>query len=139
MVEAVIPSRSNELIHFNVDLFSPEQLVMKTTAIAVTLPQVRSRSCLTERLACFVSLIKPRVMLLAVFTAAVGLAIAPGHLDLLRGSLAIPAIATEFAKNVLYRGADFPLVWPQLLAVGVIGAVYFGMTLHRFRRVIFGS
>ena len=45
----------------------------------------------------------------------------------------------EFAKNVLYRGADFPLVWPQLLAVGIIGAVYFGVTLHRFRRVIFGS
>ncbi|WP_373371180.1 ABC transporter permease [Microvirga yunnanensis] len=45
----------------------------------------------------------------------------------------------EFAKNVLYRGADFPLVWPQLLAVGIIGAVYFGITLHRFRRVIFGS
>ena len=36
-------------------------------------------------------------------------------------------------------GADFPLVWPQLLAVGIIGAVYFGVTLHRFRRVIFGS
>jgi protoheme IX farnesyltransferase len=33
-------------------------------------------------------------MLLAVFTAVVGLAIAPGHLDLLSGSLAILAIAT---------------------------------------------
>ena len=45
----------------------------------------------------------------------------------------------EFAQDVLYRGADFPLVWPQLLAVEIIGAVYFGVTLHRFRRVIFGS
>jgi protoheme IX farnesyltransferase len=49
---------------------------------------------LIERLGDFVSLMKPRVMLLAVFTAVVGLAIAPGHLDLLRGSLAILAIAT---------------------------------------------
>ena len=67
---------------------------MKTTAIAVSLPQVRSRSCLPERVADFVSLMKPRVMLLAVFTAVVGLAIAPGHLDLLRSSVAIFAIAT---------------------------------------------
>ena len=67
---------------------------MKTTTVALSLPQLRSRSYLTERLADFVSLMKPRVMLLAVFTAVVGLAIAPGHLDVLRGSLAILAIAT---------------------------------------------
>ena len=36
---------------------------------------------------------KPRVMLLAVFTAFVGLMIAPGHLDPLLGSIAILAIA----------------------------------------------
>ena len=36
---------------------------------------------------------KPRVMLLAVFTALVGLMIAPGHLDPLLGSVAILAIA----------------------------------------------
>src|SRR5258705_229008 len=66
---------------------------MKTTTVALSLPQLRSRSCLTERLADFVSLMKPRVMLLAVFTAVVGLAIAPGHLDLLSSSLAILAIA----------------------------------------------
>jgi hypothetical protein len=35
---------------------------MKITAIAVSLPQLRSRSCLTERLADFVSLMKPRVI-----------------------------------------------------------------------------
>ena len=64
---------------------------MKTTGIAFPLPHVRSRSCSTERLADFVSLMKPRVMFLAVFTAAVGLAIAPGHLDFLRGCLAVIA------------------------------------------------
>jgi len=36
---------------------------------------------------------KPRVMVLAVFTALVGLTIAPGHLDPLLGSVAIVAIA----------------------------------------------
>src|ERR1700692_2693437 len=36
---------------------------------------------------------KPRVMMLAVFTAYVGLAIAPGHLNPLTGSVAILCIA----------------------------------------------
>jgi protoheme IX farnesyltransferase len=45
------------------------------------------------RLPGFVALMKPRVMSLAVFTAFVGLAIAPSHLDPLLGSLAIVAIA----------------------------------------------
>jgi ABC-2 type transport system permease protein len=44
-----------------------------------------------------------------------------------------------FAQDVLYRGADFSIVWPEILAMAVIGAVYFGFALHRFRRVIFGS
>jgi protoheme IX farnesyltransferase len=70
---------------------------MKTTTISISLPQSRSRSCFTERLSDFVSLMKPRVMLLAVFTAIVGMAIAPSHLDLLRGLLATLAIATGAA------------------------------------------
>jgi heme O synthase-like polyprenyltransferase len=45
------------------------------------------------RLPDFVTLMKPRVMALAVFTALVGLMIAPGHLDPLLGSVAILAIA----------------------------------------------
>ena len=44
-----------------------------------------------------------------------------------------------FAQDVLYRGADFSIVWPEILATAVIGAVYFGFALHRFRRVIFGG
>src|ERR1700720_2861411 len=41
----------------------------------------------------FVPLMKPRVMLLAVFTALVGLIIAPGHLDPRLASVAVLAIA----------------------------------------------
>jgi protoheme IX farnesyltransferase len=66
---------------------------MKSTAIAVPLPQLPSRSRSTARLPDFISLMKPRVMSLAVFTALVGMLIAPGHLDPLLGSVAILAIA----------------------------------------------
>ena len=44
-----------------------------------------------------------------------------------------------FSQDVLYRGADLSIVWPEILATAVIGAVYFGFALYRFRRVIFGS
>jgi heme o synthase len=66
---------------------------MKTAVIAASELSLPSWSRLTERLADFASLMKPRVMLLAVFTALVGLIIAPGHLDPLLGSIAILAIA----------------------------------------------
>jgi ABC-2 type transport system permease protein len=42
-----------------------------------------------------------------------------------------------FAQDVLYRGADFSIVWSEILAMAVIGSVYFGFALYRFRRVIF--
>jgi ABC-2 type transport system permease protein len=44
-----------------------------------------------------------------------------------------------FAQNVLYRGAGFSIVWPQILAVSVIGSAYFAFALYRFRRVIFSG
>ena len=44
-----------------------------------------------------------------------------------------------FAQAVLYRGAGLSIVQPQLLALVVIGSVYFGFALSRFRRVIFGG
>jgi ABC-2 type transport system permease protein len=44
-----------------------------------------------------------------------------------------------FAQDVLYRGADLSIVWPELLAMTAIGAVYFGFALYRFRRVIFSG
>jgi len=41
----------------------------------------------------------------------------------------------SFAQAILYRGAGFDVVWPQFLAVAVVGAVFFGLALMRFRRV----
>jgi ABC-2 type transport system permease protein len=45
----------------------------------------------------------------------------------------------SFSQAVLFRGADLSLVWQPLLAMFVIGSVYFAFALSRFRRVIFGS
>ena len=44
-----------------------------------------------------------------------------------------------FAQDVLYRGADVPIVWPEVVATVIIGSVYFGVALYRFRRVIFSG
>jgi protoheme IX farnesyltransferase len=55
--------------------------------------QLPSRSHSATRVPEFLALMKPRVMLLAVFTAFVGLMIAPGRLDPLLGFAAILAIA----------------------------------------------
>ena len=40
------------------------------------------------------------------------------------------------AQAILYRGAGITAVWPQFLAIGVIGATLFGLALARFRRTI---
>lgn len=44
-----------------------------------------------------------------------------------------------FAQAVLFRGADLSLVWQPLVAMLIIGSVYFIIALSRFRRVIFGG
>lgn len=44
-----------------------------------------------------------------------------------------------FSQAVLYRGADLSIVWPDLVAMAVIGSIYFAFALRRFRRVIFGA
>ena len=66
---------------------------MNSTLTSALHPDLRSRSRLAARLPAFFSLMKPRVMSLTVFTALVGLMIAPGHLDPLLGSIAILSIA----------------------------------------------
>jgi ABC-2 type transport system permease protein len=40
------------------------------------------------------------------------------------------------AQAVLYRGAGLDVVWPQFLALAIIGAVLFGFSLGRFRHTI---
>jgi heme o synthase len=67
---------------------------MKTAAIALLRPRLASPAGLAVRLPHFISLMKPRVMALAVFTALVGLMIAPARLDPLLGFIAILAIAS---------------------------------------------
>src|SRR3984893_1708415 len=89
---------------------------MKNTAIAAPLLQLPSWSRLTRRLPDFVSLMKPRVMSLAVFSALVGMLIAPGHLDPLLGSVPFLASAAGAgAAGVLnmWYDADIDAVMPR--------------------------
>ncbi|PNQ03432.1 MULTISPECIES: ABC transporter permease [unclassified Sphingobium] len=53
--------------------------------------------------------------------------------------LMLAAPTTHFVKMaqaILYRGAGLDVVWPQFLAIIVIGAVFFGIALSRFRKTI---
>jgi protoheme IX farnesyltransferase len=68
-------------------------LTMKIIAISSPHRQVLRRFGMSMRVPDFVALMKPRVMLLAVFTAFVGMMIAPASLDPLHGTLALIAIA----------------------------------------------
>jgi ABC-2 type transport system permease protein len=40
------------------------------------------------------------------------------------------------SQGILFRGGGIEVVWPQILALAVIGAVLFGVALARFRRTI---
>lgn len=42
----------------------------------------------------------------------------------------------SLAQAILYRGAGLDVVWSQFIILVVIGAVFFGITLVRFRRTI---
>jgi heme o synthase len=66
---------------------------MKTSAILVPRLSLVIRPRLAARLPYFLTLMKPRVMALAVFTALVGMMIAPNRLDPLLGFVAILTIA----------------------------------------------
>lgn len=41
----------------------------------------------------------------------------------------------SFAQSILYRGAGLDVVWPQFLATAMIGGLFFGLALLRFRSV----
>src|SRR5215813_14930648 len=66
---------------------------MKTAVFPLSRVWFASRSSLAARLPDFITLMKPRVMVLAVFTALVGMMIAPVRPDPLLGFVAILAIA----------------------------------------------
>jgi len=42
----------------------------------------------------------------------------------------------SFAQAILYRGAGFAVVWPEFAVVAVIGGMFLGLSLLRFRRSI---
>ncbi|MCY1556347.1 Inner membrane transport permease YhhJ [compost metagenome] len=42
----------------------------------------------------------------------------------------------SLAQAILYRGAGLETVWPQMLAIVAIGAVFFFAALRRFRKTI---
>jgi ABC-2 type transport system permease protein len=41
----------------------------------------------------------------------------------------------SFAQSILFRGAGIDVVWPQFLATALIGALFFGLAILRFRTV----
>ena len=112
---------------------------METAALPLSRLQLPTRSRFTTRLPDFIALMKPRVMLLAVFTALVGLMIAPGHLDPRLGAIAILSIAAGAgAAGVLnmYYDADIDAVMTRTAmrpiprgTVSRMEALIFGLVL----------
>jgi len=41
----------------------------------------------------------------------------------------------SFAQAILYRGAGFAVVWPQFVIVALIGGIFLGLALLRFRKI----
>src|SRR5262245_7068506 len=112
---------------------------MKSIAIALSHPRMASRPSVVARLPDFVTLMKPRVMVLAVFAALVGLMIAPARLDPILAFLAILAIAAGAgAAGVLnmWYDADIDAVMTRTAgrpiprgAVSRLEALAFGLIL----------
>jgi ABC-2 type transport system permease protein len=51
--------------------------------------------------------------------------------------LAMPSTHfVELGQAILFRGAGLGMVWPQFLALAAIGAVFFVISLNRFRKTI---
>lgn len=63
----------------------------------------------------------------------------PESMPLQVQSIMLTAPTTHFvslAQAILFRGAGFSVVWPQLLAIVGIGSAYFAVALLRFRRTL---
>jgi ABC-2 type transport system permease protein len=53
--------------------------------------------------------------------------------------LMLAAPTTHFVsigQAILFRGAGFTVVWPQFLALAIIGTAFFTLTLLRFRKAV---
>jgi UbiA prenyltransferase family len=116
-----------------------EELSMKTAAIPAWRLWSPTRARLTARLPDFVTLMKPRVMVLAVLAALVGSIMAPGRLDPFLGSIAVLAIAAGAgAAGVLnmWYDADIDAVMARTAMrpiprgqVSRVEALVFGLSL----------
>jgi protoheme IX farnesyltransferase len=115
---------------------------MKATAIPLSRPQLAPRSRLVAHLSDLVALMKPRVMVLAVFTALVGLMSAPNHPAPLLASATMLAIAAGAgAAGVLnmWYDADIDAVMTRTAMrpiprgkVSRLEALIFGLVLGCF-------
>lgn len=42
----------------------------------------------------------------------------------------------NFAQNIVFRGASWEIVWPQMLALALVGLAFLGYALLRFRKML---
>jgi len=62
-----------------------------------------------------------------------------GAPDNLKVTCMLAARTTHFVKlaqAILFRGAGFEVVWPQFVALTVIGVTLFSLSLARFRKTL---
>ena len=113
-----------------------------TNVTSVTNKDYQLRSFIRLKVNDYISLLKPRVMSLSIFTSIVGLIIAPGSLDLLTSSLVILAITigsgASGALNMWYeRDTDALMARTKdrvlpLKRISPMGALVYGVVLAMF-------
>ena len=113
-----------------------------TNVTSVTNKDYQLRSFIRLKINDYISLLKPRVMSLSIFTSIVGMIIAPGSLDLLTSSLIISAITigsgASGALNMWYeRDTDALMARTKdrvlpLKRISPMGALVYGVVLAIF-------
>lgn len=113
-----------------------------TNVTSVTNKDHQLRSFFRLKINDYISLLKPRVMSLSIFTSIVGMIIAPGSLDLLTSSLVILAITigsgASGALNMWYeRDTDALMARTKdralpLKRISPMGALVYGVVLAMF-------
>ena len=113
-----------------------------TNVTSVTNKDYQIRSFIRLKINDYISLLKPRVMSLSIFTSIVGMIIAPGSLDLLTSSLVILAITigsgASGALNMWYeRDTDALMARTKdrvlpLERISPMGALVYGVVLAMF-------
>ena len=113
-----------------------------TNVTSVTNKDYHLRSFFRLKINDYISLLKPRVMSLSIFTSIVGMIIAPGSLDLLTSSLVILAISigsgASGALNMWYeRDTDALMARTKdrvlpLKRISPMGALLYGVVLAIF-------